>query len=512
MAELAMMLESMVVLKASDLYINVGAPPTFKVNGELRTVTEKPLDPDQIHKLITTVLDEEQKQRFEQNMELDIALQNKNGGRFRLNIYRQKGALALVARHIKDIIPSLDELQLPPVLKELSLLKQGLVLVVGGTGVGKSSTLASMIDYRNQQLYGHILTVEDPIEFVHYHRKSLVSQREIGVDTNSYSDALKYALREAPDVIVIGEIRDSDTARHALRFAETGHLCMATLHATTASSALDRFINFFAPEAQRQVHQDLAFHLKAVVAQRLANTLDKKRVPAVEVLINNSYISALIEKGDTTAVRQAMAKDSSDNCQTFDDAIYQLVVDGIISKEEANRVTDSKVDFGLRFRLTEQSQAVRYFMDKKEWLAPNIDLQGKLRVGLKAKRVNTDLQKNLTQMFSETLSKELRVKGYEVTADDPQLVLYFSYGILSSAPKIAATLEEFNEQMDQYVGAESKLALQVVDPETNAKVWTLSAVGPVDKQGFDGKLLQEEISNLLGSLPEYRAPEKLANA
>lgn len=502
MAELMIMLESMVVLKASDLYINAGAPPTFKVNGELRVITEKPLEPDHIHKLVTAVLDDEQRQRFENQMELDISLQLKKGGRFRLNIYRQKGSLALVARHIKDVIPSIDELRLPVLLKDMVMAKQGLILVVGGTGVGKSTTLASMVDYRNEHQQGHILTVEDPIEFVHYHKKSLVSQREIGVDTQCYSDALKYALREAPDVIVIGEIRDADTAKQALRFAETGHLCLATLHATSASSALDRLVNFFPPDAHHQVHQDLAFHLYGVVAQRLAKRIDGGRVPAVEILVNNAYIAALIEKGDTTAIRQAMAQDASDNCQTFDDAIYQLVVDGIISKEEASRLTDSQVDFSLRFRLSNTHTAVRVFHNKHDWLAPNADFSQYQRIAAVPKRVSKNFQANLEALLLNGIQTELRMKGYEVNSNNPDLLLKFSFDLHTPTSSEITSLDEFGESLNRDATAESGLAIQVSDPETGSIVWKVTATGPGEKLRFSEQDVQEELSSLLANFPE----------
>ena len=506
MAELMIMLESMVVLKASDLYLNAGAPPTFKVNGELRVITEKPLEPDYIYKLVTAVLDDEQRQRFDTQLELDISLQLKKGGRFRLNIYRQKGSLALVARHIKEIIPGIDELHLPSTLKDLVMAKQGLVLVVGGTGVGKSTTMAAMINYRNENKDGHILTVEDPIEFIHQHKKSLVSQREIGVDTHCYSDALKYALREAPDMIVIGEIRDADTAKQALRFAETGHLCLATLHATTASSAIDRLVNFFPPDAHHQVHQDLAFHLHAVVAQRMANGIDGKRLPAVEMLVNNAYIAALIEKGDTTAIRQAMAKDSSDNCQTFDDAIYQLVVDGLISKEEASRLTDSQVDFSLRFRLSSTHAAVRVFHNKHDWLAPQANFSQYHRIAVSAKRVSKNFQPDLETLLLQGIQTELRMKGYEITSSNPDLQLKFSFDLHTASQSEITSLDGFGETLPS--AAESGLAIQVSDPATGSIVWKMTATGPGEKLRFSEQDIQEELSTLLANFPECSATKK----
>ncbi|MGI1680041.1 MAG: PilT/PilU family type 4a pilus ATPase [Cellvibrionaceae bacterium] len=343
------MLETMAVIKASDLYLNVGAPPTFKVNGQLRRVNDVAMESSDIRDLILDALNEEQKEKFDKHLELDISLQIENGGRFRLNLYRQKGAVALVARHIQNIIPTIDDLELPQQLKEFAMVEQGLVLVVGATGVGKSSTLASMIDYRNENSQGHILTVEDPIEFVHYHKQSLISQREVGVDTDSYKDALKYALRESPNVIVIGEIRDQETAQQALRFAETGHLCIATLHASSANLAIDRLVNFFPQDSHHRIYRDVASHLVAIIAQRLAKGISQPKIPVVEILHNSMHVKSLIERNDLSELKEAM--ESSEKCQTFQDSLFNLVVDKKITKEEAVRLADSEVDLLLRFRM-----------------------------------------------------------------------------------------------------------------------------------------------------------------
>ena len=343
------MLETMAVIKASDLYLNVGAPPTFKVDGQLRQINDALMTPEDIRSLVVETLDEEQKVKFDKHLELDISLQIENGGRFRINLYRQKGAVALVARHIKNIIPTIDELKLPQQLKEFAMVEQGLVLVVGATGVGKSTTLASMIDYRNENSQGHILTVEDPIEFVHYHKQSLISQREVGVDTESYKDALKYALRESPNVIVIGEIRDQETAEQALRFAETGHLCLATLHASSANLAIDRLVNFFPQDSHHRIYRDVASHLVAIVAQRLAKGITQPKVPVTEILHNTMHVKSLIERNDLSELKEAM--NSSATCQTFQESLFNLVVEKKITREEAVRLADSEVDLLLRFRM-----------------------------------------------------------------------------------------------------------------------------------------------------------------
>ena len=272
-------------------------------------------------------------------------------GRFRVNVFRQRGEAAMVVRYIKDVIPSIDELRLPQVLKRLIMEPRGLILVVGGTGSGKSTTVASMIDYRNQGTPGHILTIEDPIEFIHRHKRSLVNQREVGLDTQSYGAALKNALRESADLIYIGEIRDRDTMQHAVAYAETGHLCVSTLHANNANQALDRIINFFPAAAHRQVFNDLSLNLKAVVSQRLIPALSGGLVPAVETMILSSYVSELIRKGEVKDVKEAMDQSDMHGMKTFDQALFELYQDGCISLEEALENADSRNDLSLRIRL-----------------------------------------------------------------------------------------------------------------------------------------------------------------
>ncbi len=506
LSDLANMLESMAVLKASDLYLNVGAPPTFKVHGELRNVTEKPLRADQIQTMINETLDEEQRQRFENNMELDISLQIENGGRFRLNIYRQKGDLALVARHIKNIIPSIEELNLPDVLKDLIMAEQGLLLVVGATGSGKSSTLASMIDYRNENRSGHILTVEDPIEYVHYHKKSLISQREIGVDTNSYADALKFALREAPNVIVIGEIRDQETARQALRFAETGHLCLATLHATSTNLAIDRLVNFFPPEAHKQIYQDLASHLVAIIAQRLAKGIKQPRIPAIELMLNNMHIAGLIERGDIHTIKEVMSKEHADTCQTFDDALYQLLSDEEITKAEAKRLADSQVDLMLRLRMDSERREDSYFSKITDWRDTKADFSRYTRVLIDPKKVDLDRRPDMKETLSAAISKELESHGYEVVVSQPDLVLKFSFGLRSittgeKEPSSENASEQFSSDFNKLPSYEAGLAVQIADAKTGKAVWRMHATRPLGQRMSGAEEFQEEISGVLTTMP-----------
>ena len=512
-SDLANMLESMAVLKASDLYLNVGAPPTFKVHGELRNVTDKMLTAEQIQTMVVDTLDEDQRQRFDQHLELDISLQMENGGRFRLNIYRQKGSLALVARHIKNIIPTIGELNLPDVLKDLIMAEKGLLLVVGATGSGKSTSLASMIDYRNENRQGHILTVEDPIEFVHYHKKSLISQREIGVDTNSYSDALKFALREAPNVIVIGEIRDQETARQALRFAETGHLCVATLHATSTNLAIDRLINFFPPEAHRQIYQDLASHLLAIIAQRLAKGLKQPRVPAVEILLNNMHIASLIERGEIHAIKEAMSKEHTDTCQTFDDALYQLMLDEEITKEEAKRLADSQVDLMLRTRMESTAQEESYFTKVSDWRDPEADFSQYTRVLIDPRKVDTDRRPDMKETLSEAISKELKSHGYEPVVTQPDLILRFSFGLRTRAPNgansgVSQTSEQFSSDFSKLPSYEAGLAIQLSDVKTGKTIWKMHATRPLGQRISDSQQFQEQISGVLNTLPTKNTASK----
>lgn len=343
----------------SDLYLSTGAPPSAKFQGTLKQLSKEPLKPGQIAKMIEQVMDADQKQEFEQELELNMAISLPAGGRFRLNMFRQRNEVSVVARNIVTDIPRFDDLGLPAVLKKVVASKRGLILFVGGTGSGKSTSLASLIDYRNSTSAGHIITIEDPIEFVHTHKKSIINQREVGVDTKSFQTALKNTLRQAPDVILIGEIRDQETMEHALAFAETGHLAISTLHATNANQALDRIINFFPQERHAQLLQDIGLNMKAIVSQRLIPTVDNKRVAAVEVLLGNKTTQDLIYKGDTDSIKEIMVKSENLGMQTFDAALFKLQQAGRISMEEALKNADSENNLRLRIKLaeTEDEQA-----------------------------------------------------------------------------------------------------------------------------------------------------------
>jgi len=340
---------------ASDLYLTVESPPAYRIQGVVRSAGTRLLTAEQTSALAMSILSEKQQREFEESSEQNIGLYYNTLGRFRINIFRQRGCVGLVIRRIKNEIPTIDDLNLPVVLKEISLQKRGLVLVVGATGSGKSTTLAAMIDYRNTTTSGHIISVEDPIEYVHPHKKSIVTQREIGVDTEDYHSALKNALRQAPDVILIGEIRDSETMEAAITFAETGHLCLATLHSNNANQAMERVMNFFPALRHRQIYLQLSLNLKAIVSQRLIRTPGGERVAAVEVLMDSPRIKDLIHKGDIHSIKEAMEKGSTIGMQTFDMHLYDLHKAGTITLDEALRNADSANNLRLRIKLSEQS-------------------------------------------------------------------------------------------------------------------------------------------------------------
>ena len=339
----------------SDLYLSTGAPPSAKFQGTLKPLSKEPLKPGQIAQLLDAILDDEQREEFTEELELNIAISTPGGGRFRINAFKQRNEVAVVARNIVAEIPAFDKLGLPEVLKQVITEKRGLILFVGGTGSGKSTSLASLIDHRNATSSGHIITIEDPIEFVHKHKRCIINQREVGTDTKSFHAALKNTLRQAPDVILIGEIRDRETMEHALAFAETGHLAISTLHANNANQALDRIVNFFPEERRNQLLQDLGLNMKAIISQRLVPTIDNKRVAAVEVLLGTKTIQELIAKGDTSGIKEIMSKSENLGMQTFDAALFKLHAAGRISLDEAIKNADSANNLRLRIKLNEGS-------------------------------------------------------------------------------------------------------------------------------------------------------------
>ncbi|MBI6742884.1 PilT/PilU family type 4a pilus ATPase [Pseudomonas syringae] len=341
----------------SDLYLSTGAPPCAKFNGVLKPLGSETFKPGEVAVIAQGLMDEEQKLEFQRELEMNLAVSMAGIGRFRINIFMQRNEVSIVARNIKLDIPRFEDLFLPPVLLDVIMEKRGLVLFVGATGSGKSTSLAALIDYRNRNASGHIITIEDPVEFIHRHKKSIVNQREVGVDTRSFHAALKNTLRQAPDVILIGEIRDRETMEHALAFADTGHLAISTLHANNANQALDRIINFFPEERRAQLLHDLGNNLKAFVSQRLVRTPDGKRRAAVEVMMGTPTIRDLIQRNELTELKGIMEKSGSLGMQTFDSALFNLAVEGAISEEEALKNADSQNNVRLRLKLHSESGA-----------------------------------------------------------------------------------------------------------------------------------------------------------
>ncbi len=326
----------------SDLFFTVGTRPAVKIEGTIHPVGKEKLQPGDVRKLAYSILDERQIKDFEDKLEYNLAISRRDVGRFRVNIFVQRGEVAMVLRYIKPEIASTRQLNLPDALNDFMEEKRGLILVVGATGTGKSTTLAAMIDHRNELGPGHILTIEDPMEYAFTHKRCLVNQREVGVDTRSYSNALREAMREAPDVIMIGEVRDRNSMQHAIAYADTGHLCLSTLHATNAHQALDRIIRFFPEEAQNQLFMDLSLNLKAIVSQRLVPGKGGTRLPAVEILVNTPYIADLIRNGRVAEIPEAMERGEQAGMQTFDQSLYQLYTQGLIDREEALRNASSR--------------------------------------------------------------------------------------------------------------------------------------------------------------------------
>ena len=350
-------LKLMVEKNASDMFLTTGAPVYIKIEGRLHALGNTGLPPGMVKKIAYSLMDEGQVPIFERELELNIAYALPETGRFRINVFKQRGEVAMVIRAIRSVIPSIEELQLPQVLKEIIMAPRGLVLIVGSTGSGKSTTLASMIDHRNSNVAGHILTIEDPIEYLHRHKRSIVNQREVGLDTHAFHNALKNAMREAPDVILIGEILDQTTMEAAISFAETGHLCLATLHSNNADQTIERILNFFPEAAHRNVLMNLALNLRAVISQRLVVGTDGRRVPATEVLINTPHIRDLMRRGQVHEIKHAMEETLEEGMETFDQCLFRLAKEGKIDQDEALRAADSRDGLALKFRLSEGAGA-----------------------------------------------------------------------------------------------------------------------------------------------------------
>lgn len=346
------LLRLMVQKNGSDLFITAGFPPAIKIDGRIIPQSSQALSPQHTAELARAVMNDRQATEFEATKECNFAVAPPGIGRFRANAYIQQSRVGLVLRTISQTIPSFEELGLPSILKEISMAKRGLVIFVGGTGTGKTTSLASMVDFRNEHSYGHIITVEDPIEFVHPHKNCIVTQREVGIDTDGWETALKNTLRQAPDVILMGEIRDRETMDYAIAFAETGHLCLATLHANSTNQALDRIINFFPEDRRQQLLMDLSLNLRGLISQRLLPLKGRKgRVPAVEIMLNSPLISDLIFKGDVPGIKEVMKRSRELGMQTFDQSLFELYEDERITYEDALRNADSINDLRLQIKL-----------------------------------------------------------------------------------------------------------------------------------------------------------------
>ncbi len=344
-------LKVMVERNASDIYLTEGLPPMYRIEGVTQPVGSVPFTNEMLEALATDVMRDKQKKEFEETNEMNLALFYPDMGRFRVNIFRQRGNVGFVIRQIKVEIVPIDKLGLPPIIKDIIMTKRGLVLVVGATGSGKSTTLAAMIDHRNASSPGHIITVEDPIEFVHRHKRSVITQREIGFDTMSYHAALKNTLRQAPDVILIGEIRDLETMEAAIAFAETGHLCLGTLHANNANQAIERVMNYFPQERHSQIYLQLSLNLRAIISQRLIPGVDGKRVAALEVMMDTPRIKDLIKKGEVDTIKEAMEQGVQEGCQTFDYVLFNFYREGKISIDQALANADSANNLRLKIKL-----------------------------------------------------------------------------------------------------------------------------------------------------------------
>ena len=345
------MFKKMVEIEASDLYLTVARPPMYRVDGKIQAIGEKNFAREDLAALADAMMSEKQRLEFAQTFEMNLAQSLPGVARFRVNILTQRGSVGMVIRRIKADVLSLDDMGLPSILKEITMTKRGLVLVVGATGSGKSTTLAAMIDHRNSNEAGHIITIEDPIEFVHRHKQSIVTQREVGSDTHSFQAALKNTLRQAPDVILIGEIRDTETMEAAITFAETGHLCLGTLHSNNANQAIERIMNFFQPERHAQMYLQLSLNLRSIVSQRLIPTVEGKRVAALEILMDTPRIKDLIKRSEVDSLKEAMEQGVQEGCQTFDQALFALYRDGKIALDQALVNADSANNLRLKIKL-----------------------------------------------------------------------------------------------------------------------------------------------------------------
>ena len=348
--DIRILLKEVVERGASDLYLTADSPPVIRIEGENQVLEGEPLAPTEVEGLANALMTERQRATFEESMEMNLGITSSKLGRFRVNVFRQRGAVGVVVRQIKTTIPTIEELGLPVMLQEIAVTKRGLCLITGATGSGKSTTLAAMIDYRNDNTAGHIITIEDPIEFIHPHKRCIISQREVGFDTESFQTALKNTLRQAPDVILLGEVRDRDTMEAAITFADTGHLCLATLHSNNANQAIERIMNFFPLDRHQEIYLQLSLNLRAIVSQRLVPGVEGKRVAALEILIDTPYVKDLIKRGEVDTVKEAMERSTQEGGQTFDQSLLALYKAGRITAEQAIANADSANNIRIQMK------------------------------------------------------------------------------------------------------------------------------------------------------------------
>jgi len=496
--EMTGLLADAVAQKASDVFISIDAPPLIKAEGKMKPLSPVVLDNGQARQLIYSVLTDREISTFEGSNELNKSLSVSGVGRFRVNVFRQRGEAALVARYIKDKVPSMEQLGLPDALKDLVMLERGLILVVGGTGTGKSTSLAAMIDYRNANSAGHILTIEDPIEFIYQNKKALVNQREVGMDTDSFETALKNALREAPDLILIGEVRDQATMKQAIAYAETGHLCLATLHANNANQAISRILNFFPEDDHRHLLQDLSLNLKAVISQRLCIGYDNNRVAAVEFMGVTPYIAELIEKGRVDEIKSAMEKSDDRTSKTFDQALYDLAVKGRISDEEALRNADSRNNLALRFRLSEVGEGIGYRIKSEYTLNKKAPFEQYATYKITPLKVQGG-RPDAEAVFIEAIASALGAKGLQQSGADPDLDVQFVFGIKKTKGLALYPIADEGEAFEQYQPESERhamLLVNVVDARTHKPVYRLTA----SRRETDDHLPQSEVNRIIADL------------
>ncbi len=482
--------KKVVDLGGSDLYVSAGIAPSVRVEGSTRALSDEIVTAEMAYEIIKSILNEEQLEEFKNNLELNTAVHVPDVGRFRVNVFQQRGAHALVARHVKTDIPSMEELGLPDQLRQLIEEKRGLILVVGGTGVGKSTTLASMISYRARREAGHILTIEDPIEFIHSHSKSIINQREVGVDTHTYEAALANALREAPDVIMIGEVRSADNMRHALSYAETGHLCVATLHANNASQALDRVINFFTHEAHNQIRTDISLFLKAIVAQNLVVGVDGKQIAIFEIMMNTPHVADLIHSGRIIEIKEAMDRSKDAGHKTFDDDLFQLHLNGRITKQEALRYAVSKNNLAARFRSHSRLLPTgEKEVEKKASYDKQADFSQYRKFRIKPAKISNITERNQVKALNTALLAAFEMKGLKYEKDAPDIDVHYKFELVDDdGLRLEETKSTSYQKTDSAAEAKKQLALNIVIKDTQNKkdVWRVQSseltVGAVANQ------------------------------